>query len=775
MKRRRSRGIGAISVIGAIGMTLGSMSAYAEDLGAALVKLGRETGREILFSADTVRGQQASAVPANISVEEALNTLLSGTGLHWRVGEAGTIIIERNNIVELEEIVITAQRRDERGQDVPIAVTGFGPKAIESYRLERLRDISRLTPGLLVSSFSQSSPTIAIRGASNTFSQIGVNKPVAVVIDDVFIPRNSAADFELFGLNSIQVLRGPQGTLFGRNVTGGAIVLDTGRPEYLGNEGKLRLTSGDYSAHAVEGLADVALGERAAFRIAGALREHDGYGRDRLTGREQDDQDSLNLRAQLRVQLADSLEMLLGADYGDDQNGGRTLSSISAGDDDNRRTSELGIAQNFERTQQGGSARFNWQVGGGQLTSITALRDSETAEIYSNVGASYVFLTGSQSQLVTNDADDVRALTQEVRYASPMTDFGRFVAGVYYLDEDASRLLQTQAFAAGTGALVTNQASDQAVDSRSVAGFIDGTIDLPANLQLTLGVRYTDDRKTAALTRTDWITANSFTLSGLEKSWNEWTPRAVLSWSPVDGLHAYVSYSKGYTAGGFNTEASSVAALRRPFDPETVSNYELGVKTDWWNERLRINVSAFHMKYEDKQELFYDNVLRILNIYNASSATSKGVEVETRLRVAAWLTLNASYGLLDTEYDEFIIPGGAVYTGNPLGSSPEDKAAFSANVAVPVGEWGEISGMAMYSSTSSYFTGASADPGLRVPEYGLVNVTVGLAPNDGRWSIAAFVRNLTDEEYLLTPSTQTVRSEYLGEPRTMGISLTWNF
>lgn len=771
MKRRYARDIGAILTIGTM-----SMTAHAADLGAALVKLGRESGREILFSADAVRGQKTSAIPENVSVEEALNALLSGTGLHWRVGDAGTIVIEREHSVELEEIVITAQRRDERGQDVPIAVTGFGPNAIESYRLERLRDISRLTPGLLVSSFNQSSPTIAIRGASNTFTQIGVNKPVAVVVDDVFIPRNSAADFELFGLDSIQVLRGPQGTLFGRNVTGGAIVLDTGKPDYLTNDAKVRLTSGDYSTHAVEALGDAALGDRAALRLAGAFRERDGYGRDRLTGREQDDQDSLNLRAQVRVQLADSLEMLLGADYGDDQNGGRTLSSIGAGDDGDRRTSELGIEQNFERTQRGGSARLNWQVGGGQLTSITAVRESETAEIYSNVGASYLFLSGTQSQLVSDDADDVRALTQEVRYASPITDFGSVVAGLYYLDEDASRLLQTRAFAAGTGALVTDQAADQSVDSRSVAGFIDGTIKLPAELQLTLGVRYTEDRKTAALTRTDRIrAANSFTLSGLEQSWNEWTPRAVLSWSPVKPLHAYVSYSKGYTAGGFNTDATSVAALSRPFDPETVANYEIGVKTDWWQDRLRINASAFHMKYDDKQELFFDNVTRILNIYNAASATSDGFEIESRLQAAKWLTLNASYGLLDTEYDEFIIPGGAVYTGNPLSSSPEDKVAFSAIVAVPLGQWGEIGGMAMYSSTSSYFTGASADPGLRVPAYDLVNVTIGLTPKDGRWSLAAFVRNLMDEEYLLTPSTQTVRAEYLGEPRTMGVSLTWNF
>lgn len=773
MKLRTHRRIGAAV---AMGMSFAADGVHAEDLGSALVKLGRDSGREILFSAEVVQGREAAAVPANASVEQALTAMLSGTGLRWRIGDGGTIIIDREEGVEPEEIVVTAQRRAERGQVVPISVTGFGPNAIESYRLERLRDISRVTPGLLVSSFNQSSPTIAIRGASNTFTQIGVNKPVAVVVDDVFIPRNSAADFELFGLNSIQILRGPQGTLFGRNVTGGAIVLDTGRPQYARNAARLRLTSGDYSAHGIEGLGDVALGDRVAMRVAGAFREHDGYGRDRLTDREQDDQDSVNVRTQVRMQLASTLELLLGADYGNDENGGRTLSSIGVGDDGDRRTSELGIPQNFERTQQGGSARLSWQVGGGEITSITALRESETAEIYSNVGANFAFLSGTQSQLVTDDADDVRAFTQEIRYASALTDYGSFVAGVYYLDEDASRLLQTQAFAARTGALVTNQATDQSVDSRSVAGFVDTTMNLPADLHFTVGVRYTDDRKTASLVRNDRLNAaNSFSASGLEKSWDKWTPRAVLSWTPVERLHTYVSYSQGYTAGGFNTDATNVAALRRPFDPETVTNYELGVKTDWWQDRLRVNASAFHLKYQDKQELFFDNVTRILNIYNAASATSDGFELETRLQAANWLTLNASYGLLDTNYEEFIIPGGAVYTGNPLSSSPEDKVSVSANIAVPVGDWGEITGMALYSSTSSYFTGASADAGLRVPAYDLVNLSVGLASIDDKWSVTAFVRNATDEEYLLTPSTQTVRAEYLGEPRTLGVSVTWNF
>jgi iron complex outermembrane receptor protein len=756
------------------------LTIQAQDLGPALSQLGRESGREIIFSTEIVRGRRTAGVQSAMTVEAALTKLLAESGLGWRVNADGAILIERGegtlSSEVVEEVMVTAQRREEQGQKVPVSVTAFGSSAIEAYRLERLRDVSRVTPGLLVSSFSQSSPTIAIRGASNTFTQIGANKPVAVVVDDVFIPRNSAADFDLFGLHSIQILRGPQGTLFGRNVTGGAILLDTGRPDFGSTAAKLRGTVGDYDAHAVDGLLDVAAGKNAAFRLAGSFREHDGYGRDRLTGRQQDDQDDAAIRGQARLSISPALEVLLGADYGEDKNGGRTLSSLGVGDDGNRRTSETGIAQRFNRTQKGGSARVSWDVAGGELTSISALRKSATNELYSNVGANYSFLTGTQSQLVSDDADDVRALSQEIRFASPLWNFGNFIAGVYYLDEDSSRVLRTQAFAARTGALVTNQVADQSVDSRSAAVFADGTLNLPANFNLTLGVRYTHDRKNASLTRTDAIVrTNDFTARDLEASWEEFTPRAILSWSPLTDLHAYFSFAKGYTAGGFNTEAATLAALTTPFNPETVKNYEVGVKSDWLAGRLRINVSAFRMQYQDKQELFFNNLTRILTITNAAEATSKGMEIETRLVAASWLTLNATYGLLDTNYDEFIIPGGAVYTGNPLSSSPHDKASLSAQVDFPLGTWGALFGTATYSSTSAYFTGASADANLRVPAYDLVNLSVGVAPNSGPWMVTAFVRNAGDTEYLLTPSTQTVRAEYLGEPRTVGVTLTWNF
>ncbi len=216
--------------------------------------------------------------------------------------------------------------------------------------------------------------------------------------------------------------------------------------------------------------------------------------------------------------------------------------------------------------------------------------------------------------------------SQEVRWASPKWDRGDLVAGVYFADEDAKRQLRTRTLAAVTGRTTSDVLTDQAVKTRSYAAFVDGTLHFPAAFDLTLGARYTHDEKTASLLRTDAINpaTGSFTARDLKADWGEVTPRAVLTWSPREVVKIYGSVTRGYTAGGFNTDAATLSALTKPFDPETVTNYELGVKSQWLADTLRINASVFHMDYKDKQELFFNNLTRILTITNAGQATVEG-------------------------------------------------------------------------------------------------------------------------------------------------------
>ena len=761
----------------------------AQGAASAISAFARQAGLQVVAPADGLEGVRTQPLKGAMDARAALRKLIEGTGLEIASDNNGVIVLRRvaapaapapvaeAEPTALDTIIVTAQKREEAAQGVPISLTAFSGRAIDTYRLESLRDISRLTPGLLVSSFSQSSPTIAVRGATNTFTQIGANKPVAVVIDDLFIPRNSAATFELYGLNSAQVLKGPQGTLFGRNVTGGAIVLDTGKPSFGVQAGSVRVGAGDYDLRQVDGRVDTPVGDNLAFRLAGSLKKHNGYGRDRLTGREQDDLDSQNVRAQARVRLNADLEVLLGADYAEDHNGGRTLSSKAAGSDGDRRTSELGYIQGFARNQWGASARIYWSAPVGQVTTITGYRWSQSGENYSGTGANYRFLTGTVSQSVNRDVDDVGLLSQEIRWASPKWRHGDLVAGVYFADEDAKRRLRTRGLASVTGVASSDVLTDQAVKTKSYAAFVDGTLHLPAAFDLTVGARYTHDEKSASLVRTDFVrpATGSFSARDLKADWSEVTPRAVLSWTPREDLKVYGSVTRGYTAGGFNTDAAVLSALTKPFDPETVTNYELGVKSQWLADTLRINASVFHMDYKDKQELFFNNLTRVLTITNAGQATVEGAEVEVAWRPAPWLNLMANYGLLDTVYDHFVIPGGAVNTGNPLGSSPRDKGSVAADVRFPLSSKGYLTGAISWAYTDSYYTGATKDPNLHIDRYALTNLSLGYESQDGRWMLTAWAKNLGDVDFLLTPSTQGVLAEYLGEPRTVGVMLSAKF
>lgn len=776
----------AMTVCGTVHAQSPALDIPAGDLKPALDQYAQQTGVQLLYRADDVQGRRSNGVQGRLDAHQALDALLAGTGLATR-RDNGSVVIFReaagpaaaapadaaSRDTELNTVTVTAQKRAQSAQDVPIAMTALSARSLESHRVQNLQDVARLTPGLLASSFSQSSPTIAIRGVSNTFSQIGVNKPVGVFVDDVFIPRNSAASFELFDLESIAVLKGPQGTLFGRNVTGGAIVITTQRPDtgLFAVEGEV--IAGNHGERQAKGLVNVPLGEHTAINLSVSSRQRDGIGRDRLTGREQDDIDSQNFRAQLLTRLAPGLEATFSADYGDDKNGGRTLSSDTLGDDGDVRTSELGVEQGYERTIKGASARLVWQLPAGELTSISAWRQSAASEDYSGVGAHYSFLT-SGSQSITHDEDDITTFSQELRYASPKWARGNFVAGLYYADEDGERLLGTRGLAARTGALASDTLAEQGVDSRSIGVFADGVIHLDPKLDLTLGARYTRDRKTASLVRSDLLRpASSFRVDGLSHTWSEVTPRAVLTWRPAAGLMGYLSATRGFTSGGYNADAATDAAFRAPFEPETVDNHELGIKSQWLDNRLRLNASLFRMKYRDKQELVFNNLTSVLNIFNAGKATVDGSEIELAFKPASWLDLSANFAWLDGRYDHFVL-GNVNNSGNPMSNSPRRQAGVAADLRYPV-SFGTLIAVASYAWKDTYNTGAANDPNLQLPAFGLANLSAGVESPDGRWRLLAWVKNANDTDYVLTRSTQVVRARYAGEPRTYGLSLTGRF
>jgi len=701
--------------------------------------------------------------------KDALRQLIEGTGLEIASVDGATIVLQRQTNVSLTTVIVTAQKRSQAAQSVPIDMTTFSAKELDTYRVQNLQDVAHLTPGLLVSAFSESDPTIAIRGVSNTFEAIGVSKPVGIVVDDVFIPRNSAANFALFDLDSIDVLKGPQGTLFGRNVTGGAIVINTRPASYDGLELEGQETLGNLSDRQLQGFVSAPLNDQgnAAFKLTADVHSRDGYGHDLLTGSQEDDLHSQNFRGQFRFKLSSDLEAIFNTDYSQDWNHGRTLSLDTL---DNVRESELGIPQSYARIISGSSFKIDWKVpGGGDLTSITAYRRSESSELDSEVGENYLYLPPHTTQYVERGADQVGTFSQEVRYASQKWAQGDFVAGVYYLNEDGAR--QYAEFS--NGPLTDSTLNLEHVSTTSYAVFGDGTLHLPSSFDLTGGVRYTYDAKAASLNYSDFVYGGDFNANNVKANWSSTTPRIVLSWAPRRDFMAYGSVTEGFTPGGFNADASAQSTFTTPFKPETVTNYEAGIKTQWLDNRLRFNASLFDMKYKDKQELLFNSSTYSTTILNASKATITGAELELTYKATNWLKTGLTYSHLDGRYDEFV-SGSTNYTGNPLANSPPNQFTAAANINVPIG-WGYLVGAINYAWVDSYNTGAANSPQLQIPSYGLLNLNLGIESQDHRLRLMAWIKNASNTDYILTRSTQGVLSQHDGEPRTFGLTLSEKF
>ena len=236
----------------------------------------------------------------------------------------------------------------------------------------------------------------------------------------------------------------------------------------------------------------------------------------------------------------------------------------------------------------------------------------------------------------------------------------------------------------------------------------------------------------------------------------------------------YASVSQGFTAGGFNTDASSLAAFNKTFAPEVLTSYEIGTKTSWFEDRFRANADVFKMDFHNEQELLFNSETHILDIVNAATATSKGIELELAYKPSQWVTLNTNFSRLWTRYDNFHI-GTTNYTGNQMSDAPPFDGSVSASWHYPVSGIGRVFGAASFSYIDTYNTGAAADPALQIPSYGLVNANFGYEWHERRYRVTLWANNLTNKNYILTRSTQTIDAEYLGNRRMYGVTFTLDF
>lgn len=723
-----------------------------------------------------------------------------------------------------EEIIVTARRRDESLTDVPLSIQAFGPRTLEERQILDLADITRVVPGLT----AQASPTgnaalnLAIRGQRQGLANIAYDSAVAVYSDEVVQARTQGLNDAFFDLASVQVLKGPQGTLFGRNTTGGAILLTTQAPEDDFG-GYADVTVGNYDLFRAEGALNIPLGEGFALRVAGAHTRRDGYLASPFNGRRVDNQRTDSWRASLLIApLGSDFENRLivnGFRKKDDGVAYKLLDRNPAV----ATTAGLAADLAFYRASPFYVTNALVEPDG---TNIKTLSVSNISTLslgnltlknifgYREVDSTIDFDLDATSFLLTRSEQWVRQNQFSNEFQLLGKGFGSqldYVVGAYVFREDGDEIQTVVVLNPASG---TNLITDYSVRSETAALYGQGTFrpsGLP-ELAVTAGLRYTWDGKgieSRSRTFNGVCRLLSADVGGVARSpcfysananFSKLTYNLSIDYKLAPDTLVYFSHRYGYQGGGFTNSATRPSDFV-PFRPQTVTDFEVGLKTrfELGDVALRGNVAAFLGKYDDVQRLLRLNFISgglsfpVNRILNAASSTVKGVEFDGSASFGKWVRIDAAYTFLDTSYDSYIVVNNGIeqdYTGAGFSGSPRHSVNGSIRVQLPLfGDFATpyVQADGSYQSKSFAEDTTNFDPVAQrinprsiLAGYGTVNLRFILEDVAGKdLTISAWVRNLTKTEYYTAGVDSFLTSGYLtrllGAPRTYGVSMRYKF
>ena len=691
----------------------------------------------------------------------------------------------------LEEVIVTAERRAQDAQDVPIALTIIGGSEISPSGISSISDVALKTPNLTYTQFNIGEPQLFLRGLGTTIDSAGADPTVSVFIDDVYVGRSAGATSDLYDLERIEVLRGPQGTLYGRNVTGGAISIVTKRPsnEF---EAKLGVTVGNYGLTVLRGLVDGPIGDNLAGNLSFSKRDRDGYAYSNRSGQELDDADNFSLRGKLLWDISDNTELLLGFDYSTDDNNGqcRNLTKLDnpAGDhnaggvfvpvlqqikadtnSEDPRTCAMTIEQYAERDVFGLSARLQMEFTNGlSLTSITAYRELEYSWLQELGGLD------SPPNLLSvedNEGDDADQISQEFRLTKD-GDRLFWVAGAYYFKENVDRFANVPIFfgpgsPVAPGALL-DRSWLQSATNTSMALFGQVVWSMTDALALTLGGRHTWDEKEMDNAYYSSPGNEVYNFKGLEESWDEFTPRVTVDWQVTDDHMLFATWSKGYKSGVFISQNTTAALAETPLEPEEATNMEIGAKTRWFDNRLQFNLVYFDLENENQQLFRLENFTLVSENFGTESS---GIELDFIAALGKNLTLSGMYASLDAE-----IVGGQ-FAGNVAPRSPDYKYSVALNYNAALGNGAILDFDASVSYSDNWYMEATNQGVSYMDDYSIVDASVRYTSSGGNWEVTLWGKNLSDE---LVTSHSIVSSfggsvELFAPPRTYGVTANYFF
>jgi len=677
----------------------------------------------------------------------------------------------------LEEVLVTAQKRSERLQDVPISITAVGADAIVRTNARNLTDITSQIPNLSLGLGDNKDTAISIRGIGDYTRNLGYDARTSVYIDGVFVGQSQAMNQSLLDLQRVEVLRGPQGTLFGKNTISGAINLITRKPrEELG--GEAGISFGNYDARAVYGILNLPLVRGKLFaKLSAREEESNGYILDVLNGRRLNGQNQQSGRLQLRYIATDSLEFNFSADALR-ENVPFTNAEAIAGIGEAEAPGPFTVSHNtvgrVDRNVYGTALTADYQVPvGGTVTSISAYRWSHAGNFQEEDYTSAAIMD-------SDFRDSDRQFTQELRYASPTGGRFDYVAGLYYIKQN----LKTDHSAnGGSDFAIPGYAvrTFGTLKSESFAAYLNANLHFGDGWTASAGVRYTDESK-----HLDYNIAGGpplfIDLADYRDRYSEdaVTPRFGLSYHFNPDQMLYATYSRGFKSGGWNADFITTTE-RLKFAPEFANSYEVGYKGSLFAQRLQLGIALFTTHFADFQvsQFVPTTVGTIITLTNAGKVTSKGAEAEISALVADGLRLSLNVGYVDATFDSFKDAGGPGinYDGHRLPYAPKLKGGFAIDYTRPLFGFADFDMRADYAYTDSSYSNPNNMPDYFSGAYGIGNLRVGLVSTKSDWSVHLYVRNLTDKLYSNYTDVSFLgvnRTEY-GRPRTYGAQLSVKF
>jgi len=708
------------------------------------------------------------------------------------------------NALALEEIIVTAQKRTESLQEVPIAVTAMNERTLQQAGITNITGIAQRTPGFTMGSYSAAQPLMYIRGVgTNERGAGGGESSVAMFLDGVYMNRAAGGSVELFDLAAVEVLRGPQGTLWGKNAVAGVVNLKSKRPSDT-LEMSAEATVGNLGRWGVQGLISGPLGDNMAGKLTVSKKQRGAFMESAITSKaDTGDLDAQSIRGQLQFNPADTIEGLLTVDYSRDERSGISVNPQLNPD------APLADAANFFANLQpeidfhetlledpghqnvegsGVSLQLDFDIGDMTLTSITAYRKSESDLENNTVGTGLQAFPVFEISQFTDEKSDM--FSQELRLAGG-DDRLNWQAGLYYFSEETDRVegggfligpaagLLNRALIPANGMTLTDMV-DQHAEVESVAAFGEFTWSATERLDLTFGARYSRDEKDYGNIGTAGISMfvrESYDIKANE-TWSNPTYKFVANYDMNDAAMIYASAATGFKSGGWGSLSSTEIAAKTPFEEETALNLEIGVKSMLMDDRIRLNAALFSTHYEDLQvaSALRDGVCVVCptSTVNAGEAEIKGLELEFTWAVTEDLQLMANYAYLDTEYtklDDFL----KEHEGNTMRNAPKNAYNLVALYETMLPTGGELSARAEYiHKDDSEQEIANWSQSLK-PEYDVVNFRLGYTSEGGEWEVAAWVKNAFDEEYLdhsyYQPGFGAVKLPAL--PRSYGVTVTW--